>query len=494
MELINPQNLQLSHTQFMQLLPYFILMLGAMAAVLMGVTRRFQDLLVSKAITVASGLLAMYAVFYGWGEPAGTVFNRMLAVDSFSSLFHIIFLISAILVTISSFPYLKKQEIEYPEYYGLVLFAAMGMMLMASSLDLVVMFVALEIMSIAVYVLVGFRRTDVRSNEAALKYFILGSAASAIFLFGIALLYGATGTMQIQDMAALVKSSTGSNPLFILGASLVLVGFLFKVAAAPFHMWMPDVYEGAPTTITNFMTTGLKAAAFAAFVRVFASLGYITVDVVLFKNVLWIVAVLTMVLGNVIALTQTNIKRMLAYSSISHTGYLIVGMIAAAKAGGAYYPVIVYLVGYAMSNLGAFAILAYLSGKGDTFTDLHDIAGLGFKKPLLGFAMMIFMFSMAGVPPTAGFIGKYLMLSAAVQTGEISLTIIAVLCSAVSAYYYLRIIVLMYMKDAVREYESLSSGLIFIVVFTALMTIQVGMLPSGMIAMAQQAASIFAAN
>jgi NADH-quinone oxidoreductase subunit N len=460
---------------------------------LFGVSRRFADQLMTKAITLGTTIAALAAMVYIWGEPTTKLFNGMLAADQFSNLFNGIFLVVTGLVALTSFSYLKRQDIEHPEYYSLLLFACMGMMLLASALDLIVMFVALEIMSIAVYVLVGFKRVDVKSNEAALKYFILGSAASAVFLYGVALLYGATGTMNITQLVVAAKTSTG-NGLMILGGVFVLGGFFFKVAAVPFHMWMPDVYEGAPTTITNFMTTGLKAAAVAAMLRVFAAMGYLDeahgAEAALYRHILWVVALLTMFVGNVVALTQPNIKRMLAYSSISHTGYILVGILAGALGHSGYGPVVMYITTYARSNLGAFAVVTYLAGKGDSLVDVQDLAGLGFKRPALGVAMLVFMLSMAGVPPTAGFIGKYMMFSAAVQAGEVWLTILAVLCSAISAYYYLRIIVMMYMKDPIRDFgtEGLA-GPGAVAVVAALATVGIGLLPSQLIDIAVTAAA-----
>ena len=494
MDLINPENLRMTQGQFMLTLPYFIVMVGAMAALLLGVTQRFADQMLTKAVTLGTAIAAMLAVAYVWGEPSTKLFNGMLAADQFSNLFNGIFLVVTALVALTAFPYLTRQDIEHPEYYSLLLFACLGMMLLASSLDLIVLFVSLEIMSIAVYVLVGFKRVDVKSNEAALKYYILGSAASAVFLYGVALLYGATGTMNIVQLAAVVRSASPGNGLMILGAVFVLGGFLFKVAAVPFHMWMPDVYEGAPTTITNFMTTGLKAAAVAAMLRVFAALGFMDqahgAEAVLFHNIFWVVALLTMFVGNVVALTQPNIKRMLAYSSISHTGYILVGVLAGSLNHTGYGPVVLYITTYALTNLGAFAVITYLAGKGDTLVDVQDLAGLGFKRPALGLAMMVFMLSMAGVPPTAGFIGKYMMFSAAVQAGEVWLTVLAVLCSAISAYYYLRIIVMMYMRDPIRDFGS--EGLVgpgFVAVAAAAATVALGILPSSLIDLAMNAAA-----
>lgn len=494
-ELIKPQNLTLSREQFAMLLPYLIVSFGAMASLLVGVMGKTSRNMAVAGLSVITVIAGLFAVGQVWGEPSMTLFNNMLAADYYSNLFNVVLLGATGLVLMSSYSYLEKEGMQYPEYYALALFSCVGMMMLASALDLIVLFVALETMSIGVYVMVGFRRTDVRSNEAALKYFVLGSAASALMLFGIAMLYGATGSMNITSIAEFIKANGTSNSLLLLGAVLVLAGFLFKVATVPFHMWMPDVYEGAPTTVTNFMTTGLKAAAFASFMRVFMAFGYgadLTGKLNAgFHDVLWVVAVATMLLGNVIALTQRNIKRMLAYSSIAHSGYIIVGFIAGGRSEYGFSSVVVYLVAYVIMNIGAFTIVTLLGERGDRNTDIQDYSGLGFKQPALGFAMAVFMFSMAGIPPTVGFAGKYLIFSSAVQAGEITLAILAVLCSAIGAYYYLRVIVYMYMKEPVREAKigfALPSALV--VLAATIATLQFGIFPSMLIQAARKAANI----
>lgn len=490
MDFIHPENLSLSSAQLLLCLPYFLMLGGGLIVLIAGVSRRLSNSCIVPVLSVLTVVAALASVWNIWGEPGTNVFNQMLAADYFSNLFNVVFLVSTLFVLLSSFSYIKDSTLDHHEYFVLLLMSCLGMMLLASSLDLVVLFVALEIMSIAVYVLVGFKRTDIRSNEAALKYFILGSAASAIFLYGAALVYGACGSLNIHEILAASKSNPAPNPLFVIGSLLLVVGFLFKVAAVPFHMWMPDVYEGAPTPVTAFMTTGLKAAAFASLLRVVVGMGLLEnanlLDSNQLHNVLWVVAVTTMFMGNVIALTQRNIKRMLAYSSIAHTGYLIVGFLGGAHSEFGYAPVVMYLVGYAVMNLGAFAVVSYIS-EGE-HNDLQDFAGLGFKRPALGFAMMVFLFSMAGVPPTAGFAGKYFLLSGAVQSGEIWLTVLAVLCSAISAYYYLRVVVYMYMKEPIREFRvapALSAA--FVVFATAFMTLQFGLVPSFLIHAARRA-------
>ena len=364
---------------------------------------------------------------------------------------------------------------------------------MASATDLIVIFIALEIMSLSVYTLVGFRRADRRSNEAAMKYFILGSAASAILLYGAALLYGSTGSTGIHDILTYVQGHpNGMGPVFVLGVWLVVLGFLFKIASVPFHMWMPDVYEGAPTPVTGFMTTGLKAAAFAAFIRVFISMGYGKGLSEVVQNhihdILWVSALLTMLIGNVIALTQTNLKRMLAYSSIAHTGYLLVGLIAAPSSELGYAPVVMYLLAYAIMNLGAFVVLTAISAREDSGLNLNDLAGLSRRHPWLSFSMAVFMFSMAGVPPTAGFVAKYQIFYSAVQAHETLLVVLGVLCSAISVYYYLRVLVYLYMRDPLGSPSAnrVSAWSSLAVAAMVALTLQVGVLPAKMLNAARE--------
>lgn len=491
---IRPELLSLSPEQAQALIPYFWIFGGAtlalLACVLKAVRPKWPTFIIS-VVTVIGGMVATAAAL---NSPTQELFNRMMVVDSFSTLFNLVFLGSALITLLVSVRYLDKEGLQHPEYYVLVLFSALGMMLLGSAQDLIVLFIALEIMSLAIYVLVGFRRADRRSNEAAMKYFILGSAASAVLLYGAALLYGATGTLNIREILAFVSSDGHTTSgLYVVGAWLVVVGFLFKVASVPFHMWMPDVYEGAPTPITGFMTTGLKAAAFAAFVRVFVSMGFGKgLSEVLQQNIhhiLWASAVLTMVVGNVVALTQSNLKRMLGYSSIAHTGYLLVGVLAGHLSPEGYSPIFMYLVAYSVMNLGAFAILSILSTSSDSGVNLHDLAGLAKRHPWLSFALAVFMLSMAGVPPTAGFIAKYLLLYSAVQAGEVPLVVISVLCSAISVYYYLRVLVYMYMREPAGFVPAARvpfwSGLA--VAAMVALTLHIGVLPSPVLAAAKKA-------
>lgn len=494
LQTIRPELLTLTPEQLIALKPYFWVFGGTVLAIFASVLRLVKPkwpVFILTLLTAAAGICASASLLQG--EPL-MLFNGMMVSDVYSNFFNILFMGSVILTTLASFRYLDREKLQHPEYYVLMLFSAIGMMLMTSSLDLIVIFIALEIMSLSVYTLVGFRRADRRSNEAAMKYFILGSAASAVMLYGAALLYGTTGTTSIHEIYKFISAHPDSMTLvFTVGVWLVLLGFLFKVASVPFHMWMPDVYEGAPAPVTGFMTTGLKAAAFAAFLRVFISLGYgkglSAVVQSHIHDILWVSAVLTMAVGNVVALTQTNLKRMLAYSSIAHSGYLLVGLLAGSQSEQGYSPVVMYLVVYSIMNLGAFVVLAALASRDDAGLNLHDLSGLSQRHPWLAFAMAVFLFSMAGIPPTAGFAAKYLLFYSAIQAHEITLVIISVLCSAISVYYYLRVLVYMYMRDPVGAPSGsrVSVWSTLAVAAMVALTIQIGVLPARMFSAAKRA-------
>lgn len=388
-----------------------------------------------------------------WNQ-SGSTLAGTLVLDRYGLFFTILFAVGSGLTLLLSMNYLETTDIRSGDYYTLLLFSTVGMVLMATSVDLIVIFLGLEVMSIAAYALAGIWRTQVRSNEAALKYFILGAFASGFLLLGIALLFGASGETLLPRIGEVAATGTGEQRLLVtIGAALLLVGFGFKVAAAPFHSWAPDVYEGAPTAVTAFMAAGIKAAAFAAFVRVFVdSLGPLAGD---WRGALWILAVLTMTVGNVSALVQRNIKRLLAYSSIAHAGYLLVGMVAGGENGNA--AVLFYLAVYTFMTVGAFAVVIALGRRGQPHEDLDDWAGVGLRSPFLGFAMTVFMLSLAGVPPLAGFMGKFYLFSAALEAGYVWLTVIAVVNSLVSVYYYVGVLVKMYMAEGGVEVEATSA-------------------------------------
>ncbi|MEN9722941.1 MAG: hypothetical protein RJB38_927 [Pseudomonadota bacterium] len=488
---IRPELLSLSAEQLMALGPWVLALGGALVLMLAAAAMKRWKGVVPFFFVLIAGATAWSATrLVGGGEVL--LFNRMMVVDRLTLVMTVLFSVAGLVSALSSMRYLDREGLQHPEYYILMLFSMIGMMSMVSALDLIVIFVALELMSISVYVLVGFRRADRRANEAAVKYFVLGGAASAVYLYGSALLYGATGSIQIQDILSWVQGA-GQQPslLFVLGSVLVLFGFLFKVASFPFHMWMPDVYEGAPAPITGFMTTGIKAASFATLIRVVSGVGYGAglVESVQrhLHDLLWISAALTMVVGNVVALTQIQLKRMLAYSSIAHTGYLLVGILTAPFSADGYGPVVMYLVTYTVMNLGAFAVLTALAKRADSGLNLHDLAGLSRKHPFLAFAMAAFIFSMAGIPPTAGFAAKYLVFSNAVQAGEIWLTVIAVLCSAISVYYYLRVLVFMYMREPAEAGVGIvqSKRLLAALLVMLVLTIELGVFPAPLMRLAR---------
>jgi NADH-quinone oxidoreductase subunit N len=404
----------------------------------------------------------------------------MIILDNFSIFFNVIILIITFLTILISISYLERMGINYGEYYSLILFSAVGMMVLSSSTDLITIFIGLEIMSIAIYILAGFNRESMKSNESALKYFLLGSFATGFFLYGISLIYGATGTTNIRDIALKVNLS----PLILAGIGFIIVGFAFKVSLVPFHMWTPDVYEGAPTSVTAFMSAGVKVSAFAAFLRVLLiSFPVIETD---WSKILWALSIITMTLGNIVALSQTNLKRMLAYSSIAHAGYILIGFVAGGNLGSS--SILFYLLSYTFMNMGAFGVIILLGeGKGEG-DNLVDFSGIGFRRPFLAFCMTVFMLSLAGIPPTSGFVGKFYIFSSAVKTGYIDLAIIGVLNSLISLYYYLRVIVYMYMKEPEKEivFISLKPALTFALLISLIATIHIGIFPSNYLYIAKE--------
>lgn len=435
--------------------PVMALTVGAIAILLLEfIPQRAngnRGAIVSLLTLLASG----YAVFHVAGEKRD-LFGGMFVHDAMTVFFTLLFCAIGVLSVLISWDYLKRTKINQAEYYALLLSSVLGMVVMAASNDLITIFVGLELMSLALYVMVGFRRSQLESNEASLKYFLLGAFASGFLLYGIALLYGATGTTNLALMGAfLVDTPLPQNPLLIAGALLVFVGFAFKVAAVPFHMWTPDVYEGAPTSVTGFMAAGAKAAGFAALLRIgLRALGPVQAD---WTQLFAMVAFLTMTVGNLTALLQGNLKRMLAYSSIAHAGYILV----AVAAGGpeAASAAVFYLATYSFMNIGAFAVLAMLGKGRDERVLMSDLNGLGFREPALGLALTIFMLSLAGIPPLAGFMGKLYIFGEAVKHPNLLWLVVAgVLNSVVSVYYYLRVTVALYMKEPEGEPFGISWG------------------------------------
>src|SRR5689334_3864725 len=389
------------------------------------------------------GLIGAGAASYFLWDSNAESFGAVTA-DNFGLFVNMVLVIVGIMTVIISSQTIERDRLPAGEYYAMMLFAIVGMMLMGQAMDLLVIFLALETMSIAVYILTGMRRDQQQSTEAAFKYFLLGAFASSFFLYGIAFLYGVTGTTNIERLStAIAAQSMSGNPMILLGTGLLIVGFAFKIAAVPFHMWSPDAYEGAPTVVTGFMSTGVKAAAIAAFVRVFLKgLDPMIAD---WAPVLWWIAAATMVVGTVVGVAQTSLKRMLAYSSIAHGGYILAGLVAGNDVGKA--AILFYLAAYALTNLGAFGVIALLGTRERSNDDLRDYAGLWHSHPGLATLMTFFLLSLGGFPPTAGFIAKWYVFSAAVGAGYYGLAIIGVLSSVVSVFFYLRIVVMMYMTD-----------------------------------------------
>jgi NADH-quinone oxidoreductase subunit N len=406
----------------------------------------------SAVIGLIGILLAGYATANLWNLEPFSAFSGMIAVDHLRLFFTFTFLIVTGLTIFASQTFIREEHLPSEEYYAILMFATVGMMLMSSANDMVMIFLGLEIASISTYVLAGYRRSDMRSNESAMKYFILGSFSTAFLLYGIALIYGATGSTNLQLIRDAIFKNTNlatnqviMPEILFVGAAMMLIGFGFKIATAPFHIWTPDVYEGAPTPVTAFMAAGPKAAAFAAFLRVFVitfSFNNAPPLYTTWMNALEVLAILTMIIGNIAALTQTNMKRMLAYSSIAHAGYALVGFLANDWGAVAFY-----MLTYSVMNIGAFAIVSVIAGQGDVRTDIDSYAGIGFKHVGLSIALLIFMLSLAGIPLTAGFMGKFLVFRSAWDKGFHALVIIAVLNSAASIYYYLRPMVVMFFRE-----------------------------------------------
>jgi NADH-quinone oxidoreductase subunit N len=401
----------------------------------------FAGVLGCLAATVASASLLIT-------NDVATILGGMFVSDGYASFFKLFFFLTCILTICMSVRYLEVERVALGEYYAVLLLATSGMALMASAADLIVLFLGLELMTLSTYVLIGIKRESLRSNEAAIKYFLLGGFSTAFLLYGIALTYGLTGTTQIDSVAGIVADSASEGgSLLVLPVTLLLVGFAFKISAAPFHMWAPDVYEGAPTAVTAFLSVGSKVAAFAALGRV------VTVALrpvpEMWTTLLMGLAVLSMALGSILALTQTNIKRMLAYSSIAHAGYALLGVIAGWREG--LLSMMAYLFIYGMMNIGAFSVVIALRSEGIVGEDLEEYEGLAKQHPVVSALMLVFLFSLTGIPPTAGFVAKFSVFMAAVRAGYIPLAVIGVVFSVVAAFFYLRVVILMYMKEPAKE-------------------------------------------
>jgi NADH-quinone oxidoreductase subunit N len=436
-------------------------------------------------VGLGGGLLAVIFIAQGGGGVAVT--GGSVTADGFALFTQGLILGIGVLTVLLSPSYLKATGMDRVEYYALVLFAIVGMLGLVSCLELVSLFVALEIMSIALYGLAGLQRLRPESQEAALKYFLTGAFSSAFFLYGVALLYGVSGSTTLGEIASAVdRLPAGGASLAVLGAGLLLVGFGFKVGSVPFHMWIPDVYEGAPTTVTALMSAGVKAAAFGALLRVFTSgLAGLAGG---WKPAVAVLAIVTMVFGNLGALAQSNLKRMLAYSSVAHAGYLLTALVAVPAVGAE--AVLFYLVAYAAVNLGAFGALAALAGQGREPLSLSDVAGLATRRPALAAALTVFLISLTGVPVSAGFVGKFYLFGAAVSAGRTVLAVVGVLMSVVSAYYYLRVVVAMYMREPTADdaWGPVSAGSALALAVSVAVVLGLGVYPGPVLALARQAA------
>jgi NADH-quinone oxidoreductase subunit N len=429
------------------------------------------------------GTLAALLSVFAMAQNPGTAFSGMVRVDAFGIFFHVVVIAIAAVVILSSYEYMAVQRIRAGEYYGLILFSTVGMCLMSSAVELVLIFIALEISSIATYVLAGFRRRDAASSESSLKYFLLGSFATAFFLYGVALMFGATGSTNISA----IRDALGSGPippLAYVAVALMFVGIGFKVASAPFHIWTPDVYEGAPAPIVGLLSTGPKAAAFAVLLRVL-----IETKAPGWFWMIWISAALSMTLGNLGALVQDNVKRLLAYSSIAHAGYLLAAFAAYPQLGVS--PAMFYSAAYAAMNVGAFAVVSHFANLGEKYVTLEDYSGLGRKSPVLAATFTFFLMSLIGIPITGGFFAKFYVVNATMKSGLVGLSIILVLNSAIGAYYYLRVIVVMYMREprsdvAVTPLPAAAALAIAVCVFA---TLYLGVLPGQILDYTSRAAN-----
>ena len=463
-----------------------IVALAAMATMLAEAFRRKDERMPIGGLGVIGLVGAIAAAGLLWDRNA--VGFGVIQADNFSLFVTVVVAVIGLFTIMFSSEVVEREGIPSGEYYTLTLFSVVGMMMMASATDLLVIFIALEIMSIAVYVLTGIKRTDAAGTEASFKYFLLGSFSSAFFLYGIAFSYAVSGSTRLDALStAIAQSASAPGPMVWLAMGLLLVGFAFKVSAVPFHMWTPDAYEGAPTVVTGFMSTGVKAAAVAAFLRVFLS-AFEPLRGDWTQLLTWI-AMLTMVVGTVVGVAQTNVKRMLAYSSIAHAGYLLAGIIAASAIGKS--AVLFYLASYAVANVGAFGVIAFIATRERNTGELTDFTGLWYAKPMLAVLMAVFLLSLGGFPPMAGFIAKWYIFAAAVNEGFYTLAIVGVLTSVVSVFFYLRIVVMMFMSSNKAELEVPPFGIVGTLglALAAIATFYLGILPTRLIDLATQSIS-----
>jgi NADH-quinone oxidoreductase subunit N len=463
--------------EILQIIPLLIVGTGILVSLVLEMySKQSEKVLpwISILIFMFAGLFSLFSI----NESRNVVFNNMLSTGGNTHVFYFIFNAGAALVSLLSIDYIKKYGIYYGEYYILIQSSVLGMMLMAGAKDLLIIFLGLELMSVSFYVLAGFNRRKLGANEASLKYFLLGAFATGFVVYGIALIYGSAQTTSL-DIIASKFSALLNNLLFIVGVLLFLVGFSFKIAAFPFHMWVPDVYQGSPTTIAGLFSTGGKAAAFSSILITLIAIFTNSAQNV-FAPYLSVIATLSMLFGSIVAIAQEDIKRMLAYSSISHAGYLTIGLAAGNQDGVS--GIIFYLTAYSFMNLGAFGIIAMIEGEEETNLTISSYAGLSSRKPLLSALLALFMFSLAGIPPFAGFFGKYYIFISAIKADLTWLAIVGVVSSAISVYFYIRIVVLMYFKESSSELTLTESRTgLFAVIIASILVILLGIFPGSVL-------------
>jgi NADH-quinone oxidoreductase subunit N len=480
--------LMLTELDLRAVLPVLIVTGTALFILILGLFTRTVSFRICSAISVLGVLGAVVAAGTQWGSST-QAFSGAILIDDAATFFQILLGMVTFFAILLSVGYFERWQVGSKEYSMLLLLGLAGMMVMVSSVELITIILGLELLSVCLYVLAGYAKQDIRSVEASLKYFFFGAFSTGFLLYGVAFLYGATGSTHLTHISDACANGTYQGSFLAVGIGLFILGFAFKIASVPFHMWAPDVYEGSPTSVTALMIAGVKASAFVPLCRM---LYYaVPIEAVEWRTVLEIVAILSMVVGNVAAIAQKNIKRMLAYSSIAHAGYLLVAVIARGTLG--LSSLMFYLVAYALMNLGAFGVVIALGKKEKENLLFASYAGLGFRHPWIAFAMTVFMFSLAGVPPTAGFIGKFYIFSAAVKSGYVGLAVLGVLASVISAYFYLRVVVTMYMKKPegdVAEHEP-SFPLGATVIATAVATVFLGVFPASVLRLVETAASSF---
>ena len=475
---------------FGMIIPELIVTASAVIALLLGAfgRRAIFGTLAGGVALLGSGLALLFTVSL-WNASTG-IFNNLYTIDNFGTFFKGLALIVAILVTLLSLRYVEREDILKGEYYALLLFGVLGMMIMVSSTHFVTIFIGLEVMSIAIYVLCGLLSGNPRSAEASLKYFLLGAFATAFLLYGMALIYATTGLLDVREIAGyLVSGNFRLTPLFMIGLAMLVVGFGFKTASVPFHMWTPDVYEGAPTSITAFMATGIKAAAFGAFLRVFYTAFLPLLGA--WSGMLWLIAVATMTVGNITALVQDDVKRMLAYSSIAHAGYILIAFLIGDRFSAA--GILYYILVYTFMNIGAFAVVILLGQKDAQRTGIEHYAGLAGRHPVIAAAMTVFLLSLAGIPPLAGFMAKFYVLSAAVRAEYYWLAVIGVLNSVVAVYYYLRVVMYMYFREPAGEMgrPDFSPAYAVVIAISVWALFHMGIFPREFLLIAQKSIGIF---